>query len=199
MCTYNGERRPPGSSLPLESLGPKHHSPAVLSAHRCPQVCQDRRCRNTTFQELERCLTACHGHGVSGLDCVWGGGLEVPHPMGPSFPLPLQVCNSNRNCHCDPGWAPPSCDKPGLGGSMESGPVQPGSAHVRGQGEQAVWCACSGLSPALSFADHCAFLLAVIFSFLLPLLPGAGLAWCCYRQRGSHLQQYLCGSRRDSG
>lgn len=49
--------------------------------------------------------------------------------------------------------------------------------------------------PVLS--DQDTFLLAVIFSFLLPLLPGAGLAWCCYRQPGSWLQQYLCGSRRD--
>ncbi|XP_016067429.1 PREDICTED: disintegrin and metalloproteinase domain-containing protein 33 [Miniopterus natalensis] len=132
----------PSAQLDLPDLG------LVEPGTQCAptMVCQDRRCRNTTFQELERCLAACHGHGV---------------------------CNSNRNCHCDPGWAPPSCDKPGLGGSMDSGPVQPG--------------------------NHCAFLLAVIFSFLLPLLPGAGLAWCCYRQRGSHLQQHLCGSRRDSG
>ncbi|KAF6087271.1 ADAM metallopeptidase domain 33 [Phyllostomus discolor] len=133
----------PGAQLDLPDLG------LVEPGTQCgpTMVCQDRRCQNTTFQELQRCLTTCHGHGV---------------------------CNSNRNCHCDPGWAPPSCDKPGLGGSMDSGPMRP--------------------------ENHYALLPAMILSFLLPLLPGAGLAWCCYRRQWrSQLQQCLCGSRRNSG
>ncbi|XP_054429463.1 disintegrin and metalloproteinase domain-containing protein 33 [Pteronotus mesoamericanus] len=132
----------PGAQLDRPDLGLVE--PGTLCGPA--MVCQDRRCQNTTFQELQRCLTACHGHGV---------------------------CNSNHNCHCDPGWAPPFCDKPGLGGSIDSGPAQP--------------------------ENHYAFLLAVTCSFLLPLLPGAGLAWCCYQQRGAQLQQRLCGSRRNSG
>uniref|UniRef100_A0A8C0WCT0 Disintegrin and metalloproteinase domain-containing protein 33 n=1 Tax=Castor canadensis TaxID=51338 RepID=A0A8C0WCT0_CASCN len=107
-------------------------------------VCQDRRCQNVTSQELEHCLTACHNHGV---------------------------CNSNHNCHCDPGWAPPFCDKPGFGGSVDSGPVQPQKRD--------------------------AFLLALLLSFLLPLLPGVGLAWCCYRFPGLHLQRCPWGCRRN--
>ncbi|XP_014645592.1 PREDICTED: disintegrin and metalloproteinase domain-containing protein 33 isoform X1 [Ceratotherium simum simum] len=129
----------PGAQLDLLDLG------LVEPGTQCGprMVCQDRRCQNITFLELERCLTACHGRGV---------------------------CNSNGNCHCAPGWAPPSCDKPGFGGSVDSGPVQP--------------------------ENHDTFLLAVILSFLLPLLLGAGLAWCCCRRPGSCLQRCLWGSRR---
>uniref|UniRef100_A0A8C3WQK2 ADAM metallopeptidase domain 33 n=1 Tax=Catagonus wagneri TaxID=51154 RepID=A0A8C3WQK2_9CETA len=130
----------PGAQLDLPDLG------LVESGTQCGlrMVCQERRCQNTTFRELELCLTACHGHGV---------------------------CNSNRNCHCSPGWAPPFCDKPGFGGSVHSGPVRPESQDT--------------------------FTLAVLLSFLLPLLPGAGLAWCCFQHPGLRLQQCLWGARRD--
>uniref|UniRef100_A0A8C0ISG8 ADAM metallopeptidase domain 33 n=1 Tax=Chelonoidis abingdonii TaxID=106734 RepID=A0A8C0ISG8_CHEAB len=71
----------------------------VMTGTKCGDgmVCKDRRCQNASFFELEKCISQCHGHGV---------------------------CNSNKNCHCSAGWAPPYCEKPGLGGSVDSGPVQ---------------------------------------------------------------------------
>ncbi|XP_068381106.1 disintegrin and metalloproteinase domain-containing protein 33 isoform X2 [Eschrichtius robustus] len=73
----------PGTHLDLPDLG------LVESGTQCGprMVCQERRCQNTTFRELDLCLTTCHGHGVSGLKGVCGVTLEVPDLVGPSFSL----------------------------------------------------------------------------------------------------------------
>ncbi|XP_078393889.1 disintegrin and metalloproteinase domain-containing protein 19-like, partial [Cetorhinus maximus] len=93
-------------------------------------VCMDRRCQNASFLDVGKCLNKCHGHGV---------------------------CNSNRNCHCDGHWAPPYCDKPGLGGSIDSGPVH-------GDNQKAL-------------------LTGLLFSFLL-LIPTILLSlYICYKHR----------------
>ncbi|XP_034021290.1 disintegrin and metalloproteinase domain-containing protein 15 isoform X2 [Thalassophryne amazonica] len=62
------------------------------------KACLNQRCQDASVFGVEECRTKCNGHGV---------------------------CNSNKNCHCDPGWAPPDCRYSGHGGSMDSGPATP--------------------------------------------------------------------------
>uniref|UniRef100_A0A7N8WRX8 ADAM metallopeptidase domain 19a n=1 Tax=Mastacembelus armatus TaxID=205130 RepID=A0A7N8WRX8_9TELE len=80
----------------------------VMTGTKCGEgkVCRDRQCQNASFTELETCIARCHGNGV---------------------------CNSNGNCHCNRGFAPPFCDKPGLGGSVDSGPIQYDSEFMHTQ------------------------------------------------------------------
>uniref|UniRef100_A0A8C8RI90 ADAM metallopeptidase domain 15 n=1 Tax=Pelusios castaneus TaxID=367368 RepID=A0A8C8RI90_9SAUR len=78
----------------------------VLSGTACGpgKVCSGGRCHEVSELGVQECQNKCHGHGV---------------------------CNNNGHCHCEPGWAPPACDSPGSGGSVDSGPVgleQGGSA-----------------------------------------------------------------------
>ncbi|XP_045140517.1 disintegrin and metalloproteinase domain-containing protein 19 [Echinops telfairi] len=72
----------------------------VMTGTKCGNnhICFEGQCRNTSFFETEGCGKKCNGHGV---------------------------CNNNQNCHCFPGWSPPFCDTPGVGGSIDSGPMPP--------------------------------------------------------------------------
>ncbi|XP_060057538.1 disintegrin and metalloproteinase domain-containing protein 15 isoform X4 [Erinaceus europaeus] len=45
-------------------------------------VCLNRQCQPVGLLGAQECRSRCHGHGV---------------------------CDSNRHCHCDEGWAPPDC------------------------------------------------------------------------------------------
>uniref|UniRef100_A0A8B9G0G3 Disintegrin and metalloproteinase domain-containing protein 12 n=1 Tax=Amazona collaria TaxID=241587 RepID=A0A8B9G0G3_9PSIT len=81
-------------------LGDDMPDPAlVLSGTKCEdgKICLNRRCQNTSVFGVHKCATKCHGRGV---------------------------CNNKKNCHCEADWAPPFCDKPGFGGSLDSGPIR---------------------------------------------------------------------------
>ncbi|XP_053619810.1 disintegrin and metalloproteinase domain-containing protein 32-like isoform X2 [Plodia interpunctella] len=69
------------------------------------EMCARQRCVSAHDQQRQilrhrskDCLANCSGHGV---------------------------CNSKGFCHCDDGFAPPLCDVPGFGGSVDSGPTRP--------------------------------------------------------------------------
>uniref|UniRef100_H3B5U6 ADAM metallopeptidase domain 19 n=1 Tax=Latimeria chalumnae TaxID=7897 RepID=H3B5U6_LATCH len=71
----------------------------VMTGTKCGEkhVCFEGQCRNSLFLAADECVKNCNGRGV---------------------------CNNNKNCHCEPGWAPPYCLKAGNGGSVDSGPVK---------------------------------------------------------------------------
>ncbi|XP_069378979.1 disintegrin and metalloproteinase domain-containing protein 9 isoform X2 [Paralichthys olivaceus] len=61
------------------------------------KVCMNFECRSADVMKFDCDVGGkCHGHGV---------------------------CNSNKNCHCKDGWAPPFCEVKGYGGSVDSGPT----------------------------------------------------------------------------
>ncbi|GAB1301750.1 Disintegrin and metalloproteinase domain-containing protein 9 [Apodemus speciosus] len=61
------------------------------------KICRNFQCVNASVLNYDCDIQGkCHGHGV---------------------------CNSNKNCHCEDGWAPPYCDTKGYGGSVDSGPT----------------------------------------------------------------------------
>ncbi|KAA0723690.1 Disintegrin and metalloproteinase domain-containing protein 19 [Triplophysa tibetana] len=110
----------------------------VMTGTKCGErkVCRDRRCQNASFTELETCIARCHGHGM---------------------------CNSNGNCHCNRGWAPPFCEKKGLGGSVDSGPIQ--------------------------YESQVGLVVGLLFAFLV-LLPAVLTAFYCIRIKTSYFQKW---------
>ncbi|NXX82562.1 ADA15 protein, partial [Urocolius indicus] len=58
------------------------------------KVCLQHQCQDVSVLGDQQCHSKCHGHGV---------------------------CNNHGHCHCDKGWAPPSCESPGAGGSQDRG------------------------------------------------------------------------------
>ncbi|XP_051575468.1 disintegrin and metalloproteinase domain-containing protein 15-like isoform X2 [Myxocyprinus asiaticus] len=82
------------------NLGDDVSDPAMVAqgtACGSNKACVDQRCQDVSMFGVEECRRKCNGHGV---------------------------CNSNKNCHCDEGWAPPDCRYSGTGGSVDSGPTR---------------------------------------------------------------------------
>ncbi|XP_029985689.1 disintegrin and metalloproteinase domain-containing protein 9 isoform X1 [Sphaeramia orbicularis] len=81
-------------------LGSDVPDPGMVSeGTKCGEdkVCLNFECRSASVLGFDCDVEQkCHGHGV---------------------------CNSNKNCHCDNGWAPPFCEVTGYGGSVDSGPT----------------------------------------------------------------------------
>uniref|UniRef100_UPI0037E8E9D3 disintegrin and metalloproteinase domain-containing protein 12 isoform X2 n=1 Tax=Semicossyphus pulcher TaxID=241346 RepID=UPI0037E8E9D3 len=61
------------------------------------KACLNQKCQDVSVFGVDECRSKCNGHGV---------------------------CNSNKNCHCEVGWAPPDCRFSGHGGSVDSGPAR---------------------------------------------------------------------------
>ncbi|XP_030429038.1 disintegrin and metalloproteinase domain-containing protein 19 isoform X1 [Gopherus evgoodei] len=128
-----------------ESEGDMLDPGLVMTGTKCGNnhVCFEGHCRNTSIFDSEGCQKKCHGRGV---------------------------CNSNKNCHCDNGWAPPFCNNPGNGGSLDSGPLPQES-----------------LVPVIA---------GVLVSILL--LIGIAVVFCCYkwRDRLRPLKETIIPSKR---
>nr|XP_033783328.1 disintegrin and metalloproteinase domain-containing protein 15-like isoform X4 [Geotrypetes seraphini] len=129
------------------NLGDDIMDPAMVmpgTACGSGKVCINQKCQEVSALGVQECRRKCSGHGV---------------------------CNSNANCHCDPGWAPPDCKSSGYGGSVESGPLEPEK-------------------------DSSAVSTALLLLFLL-VLPLTILVGVCYFKR-STLRQGLCRFRKAS-
>lgn len=92
------------------------------------QVCMNFECRSADILSYDCDVEKkCHGHGVRTSTCpsTCLPGVSVHHTL--TRLSVCQVCNSNRNCHCDDGWAAPFCEVKGYGGSVDSGPTWNGT------------------------------------------------------------------------
>uniref|UniRef100_A0A8C2WZQ3 ADAM metallopeptidase domain 15 n=1 Tax=Cyclopterus lumpus TaxID=8103 RepID=A0A8C2WZQ3_CYCLU len=82
-------------------LGDDVSDPATVAqgtACSAGKACLNQKCQDASVFGVEDCHRKCNGHGV---------------------------CNSNQNCHCEVGWAPPDCRYSGHGGITLSSPCHP--------------------------------------------------------------------------
>jgi len=84
------------------------------------------------------------------------------------------VCNSLGHCHCDSSWAPPYCESPGAGGSLDSGPA-------------------SDPNTGGAISTY----LYVFFFFILPLI--VAIACVAYYAKGGDIQTLVKKTKPDTG
>lgn len=82
LCTFilGGER----CDLAVTEIESHNPFEIVATGTKCSEqmVCCHKRCQGLGIYGSEDCSSQCHNHGV---------------------------CNHKRECHCEPGWAPPYC------------------------------------------------------------------------------------------
>ncbi|XP_076308141.1 zinc metalloproteinase-disintegrin-like MTP4 isoform X3 [Tachypleus tridentatus] len=81
------------------------------------KMCHEGRCVDVT-DIITSCPYNCYGNGL---------------------------CNSKGNCHCNEGYGPPYCNRPGYGGSIDSGPAT--RAHYGNM--LIIYIMCLGVLPLL--------------------------------------------------
>ncbi|ALC45519.1 Neu3, partial [Drosophila busckii] len=101
------------------------------------------KCGNNSMCVNQQCLAVQQVHQM-------GMGARCPEDCNGNG-----ICNSRAHCHCDVGFGGESCNKPGHGGSPDSGPA-------------------TDPSGALSFQRF----MCILFFLVLPLLVAL---WLCYR------------------
>lgn len=148
------------------------------------KICLKQKCVPLGKLKVKHCPKNCNGHGR---------------------------CNSEGNCHCDNGFAPPLCDKPGYGGSLDSGPasdengptvtprptvtgptqgMDPAQETTTEGGNVSVSTNSSG-SGILGDEDNKLVILLVIFLVVFPMLVLFVAIVCCRARLKPHWDRFI--------
>ncbi|XP_039294126.1 uncharacterized protein LOC111052645 [Nilaparvata lugens] len=117
-CDYPGT----GGSLDSGPATDPHDS--VLPD--CTTVDETANANGERSTELQWAFCMCVNQKCMNVSSLRAASLAGDCPKGCSG---NGVCNSLGHCHCKVGFAPPHCDYPGTGGSLDSGPATDPHAH----------------------------------------------------------------------